>query len=251
MKRFSYTAVDINKKKMKGQFVANDEEHLRSLLSTQDLFLVKCKEIKRSTPNQFFSLGGSVKLKDIAVFCNQFSSMFACGMEIDQILETLLYQPFPSLFKSIIQELLMDVRSGVFLSDAMKKHKKVFAEFMVSMVSVGEASGQLDSVFRKLTEYYNNKILIRSKIISACIYPVMLIVMGIGILALVMLYIMPQFRNVFLELNLELPRITVILFDISDFFNNYWKELLLGLGGVVLIIVALNFTKKANSCFTL
>lgn len=122
---------------------------------------------------------------------------------------------------------------------------------MVSMVSVGEASGQLDSVFRKLTEYYNNKILIRSKIISACIYPVMLIVMGIGILALVMLYIMPQFRNVFLELNLELPRITVILFDISDFFNNYWKELLLGLGGVVLIIVALNFTKKANSCFTL
>lgn len=50
MKRFSYTAVDINKKKMKGQFVANDEEHLRSLLSTQDLFLVKCKEIKRSTP---------------------------------------------------------------------------------------------------------------------------------------------------------------------------------------------------------
>ncbi len=249
MKRFSYTAVDINKKKMKGQFVANDEEHLRSLLSTQDLFLVKCKEIKRSTPNQFFSLGGSVKLKDIAVFCNQFSSMFACGMEIDQILETLLYQPFPSLFKSIIQELLMDVRSGVFLSDAMKKHKKVFAEFMVSMVSVGEASGQLDSVFRKLTEYYNNKILIRSKIISACIYPVMLIVMGIGILALVMLYIMPQFRNVFLELNLELPRITVILFDISDFFNNYWKELLLGLGGVVLIIVALNFTKKGKLMF--
>lgn len=246
MKRYSYTAVDVNKKKTKGQFVASDEEHLKALLSSQDLFLVTCKEIKKSTPNSFFSISGSVKLKDISVFCSQFSSMFACGMEIDQILETLLYQPFPSVFKTIIQTLLMDVRGGIFLSDAMKKHPKIFPEFMVSMVSVGEASGNMDSVFRKLAEYYDNKILVKAKIINACTYPIILLTMGVGILLLVLLFIMPQFREVFSDLNLELPTITIVLFDMSDFFKAYWMELFIGIIAIVLLIALFGKTKKGK-----
>ncbi|MEG1710757.1 MAG: type II secretion system F family protein [Clostridia bacterium] len=249
MYRYSYKAVDIDNKKSHGQYLANNEEHLKALLDDEELFLVSAKQMKNTTPNSFFTLSGRVKMKDIAVFCKQFANMFSSGIEIVEVLSLLSTQPYPQMFKLVIQTVLMDVNSGMFLSDAMRKHKKIFPEFFVSMVAVGEASGKLDDIFQKMAVYYENQIVVHAKLVSAAIYPIFLIFMTFGIIGIVSAFVVPQFQKVFAELNLELPVITQMLFDFTELVKKNWMYILIGIVSFIGIIFLVKRTKKGKYFF--
>ena len=250
MERYSYVAVDSHKKRIRGQILAQDEKQLSDLLFNLDLYLVSCKKLKTTTPNSFFTLSGSIKIKDIAVFCKQFGTMINSGVSIVETLESLSVQPaYPQMMRLTLQQVLGDVTSGLLLSEAMSKHKKIFPEFFLSMISVGEASGKLYTVFLNMGDYYDNQVRIKSKMISAISYPVFLLVMTIGVVAIISFVVVPQFQKVFAELGQELPQITQIVFDFAEFVKNNWMVIVLVVFGVIITIIALKRTKKGKYFF--
>ena len=246
MKRFSYTAVDSQKRKTRGQFIAADEDQLRKMLSDQDLFLVKAKELKSTTPNTFFTLSGSVGIKDIAVFCSQFASMFSSGIDVVETLETLVNQPYPQLFRLTLQEVLLDVNSGLLLSEAMGKHKKIFPEFFISMISIGEHSGKLDDIFKNMADYYDNQIKVKAKFVGAITYPIVLLGLTFIVVFVISFLVIPKFQEVFSDLGQELPPITQLVFNFAEWVKRDWKVILLVIFGTIILIVGGRKTKKGK-----
>lgn len=250
MPTYKYVAVNMQKKKYKGIFIAEDENDLAVQLIKQNLFLVSASVYKEGTPSAFFTLGtGKVKLSELTTFCRQFSIMLTTGMQLLDCIDNLKQQPFTAYFKSILQVVSEDVRSGKMLSEALDKHKKVFPDFFRSMVHVGEASGKLDKVFISLADYYESTSTIKRKVKSALSYPIMLAIMTVGIVILMLAFIVPTFRETLSTMDVEPEGITLVVYNISDFLLLWWPILLLGVIIVVGGLFIFSKTKTGRKTF--
>lgn len=239
MQKYRYTAVNLQKQKIKGTFIANDEHDLAAQLAKQSLYLISAKPYTNDTPSAFFTLsvGSSVSLAELTTFCRQFSIMQNTGIPILDCLDILRNQPYSAYFRKLLQVVYEDVKSGMLLSDALDKHKKVFPHFFRSMVRVGELSGKMEMVFSSLADYYESDTAIKGKVKSALSYPMMLLVMTVGVVILMMLVVVPTFREAMAQMDVEITGITKTVYDMSDFLLNYWNILLLGVVVVALIVI--------------
>ena len=244
MKKFKYIAYNLDHKKYTGFYFANDEQHLRTLLSQQQLFLISCKEVSDKSPSAFFSLSGKVKMKEITYFCRQLAIMINSSIELINCLEILKNQVFSKYFKQILERVYEDVQTGMLLSEAMSKHKKVFPEFLRNMVYVGEMSSSLEKVLDNIAEYYESEMRTKSKIKSALVYPITLAVLTVAILALMMILVVPTFRNSLGSMEIDMPALTMAIFNISDFVTQNFLTLF---GGIIGFIVLIKLLGKTNS----
>ncbi len=246
MQKYKYIAVNLQKQKIKGTFIANDEHDLAAQLAKQSLYLISAKAYTNDTPSAFFTLsvGSSVSLAELTTFCRQFSIMQNTGIPILDCLDILRNQHYTAYFRKLLQVVYEDVKSGLLLSDALDKHKKVFPHFFRSMVRVGEMSGKMELVFASLANYYESDTAIKSKVRSALSYPMMLLAMTVGVVILMMLVVVPTFRTSMSQMNVEITGITKVVYDLSDFLLNYWKVMLLG---IVLVVVILILIKRTES----
>lgn len=250
MNKYKYTAVNLDKQKIKGTFIAKDEKDLGEQLAKQGLYLISASLYTGNTPSAFFTLGtGKVTIAELTVFCRQFAIMLNTNIPILDCLDILKNQPYTGYFKKILEVVYDDVKSGILLSAALEKHGRVFPDFFKSMISVGEKSGKLDIVFVSLADYYEKDTAIKRKAKSAMSYPLMLLGMTVGILILMFALVIPTFRETLADMDVEITGVTKVVYDIHDFFINWWKILLVGLilivGG---IIVALR-TEKGKYAF--
>lgn len=241
MPTYKYVAVNLQKKKYKGIFIAEDEQDLALQLTKQNLYLVSSKVYKGGTPSAFFTLGtGKVKLSELTTFCRQFSIMLNTGIPLLECIEILKQQPYSTYFKSILQVICEDVKGGAMLSEAIDKHKKIFPDFFRSMVHVGEASGKLDTVFVSLADYYESDAAIKRKVKSALAYPMILAMMTVGIVIIMLAFVVPTFRETLSSLELEPEGITLIVYNISDFLLEWWQILIAAIiiiaGGIFLFM---------------
>ena len=244
MKKFKYTAYNLDHKKYTGFYFANDEQHLRTLLSAQQLFLISCKEVSDRGPSAFFSLTGKVKMKELTYFCRQLAIMINSSIELINCLEILKNQVFSKYFKQILDRVYEDVQTGMLLSEAMAKHKKVFPEFLRNMVYVGEMSSSLEKVLDNIAEYYESEMRTKSKIKSALVYPITLAILTVAILALMMILVVPTFRNSLGSMEIEMPALTMAIFNISDFVTQNFLTLF---GGIIGFILLMKLFGKTNS----
>ena len=229
MPTYKYVAVNLQKKKYKGLYIAEDEKDLAQQLTKQHLYLVSATVYKGGTPSAFFTLGtGKVQLSELTTFCRQFSIMISTGIPLLECIECLKSQPYSAYFKSILQVISEDVKGGAMLSAALEKHKKVFPSFFRSMVYVGEASGKLDTVFVSLADYYESDASIKRKVRGALAYPMMLGGMTVAIVILMLAFVIPTFKKTLAQMNVVPEGITKAVYDISDFLIAYWNLLLLG-----------------------
>ncbi len=249
MKKYKYEAVNINKKKFTGTFLAENERDLASQLAKQNLYLISAKVTSDEVRPSFFSVGGRVKMVDLTAFCRQFSIMLNSGMSIVQTLDVLKAQDYDRFFKSILESVYEDVKTGVMLSDALAKHKKVFPNFFKSMIKVGEASGKLDVVMVSLADYYDNDAALKKKTKGALAYPIMLLMMTIGIVILMMLFVVPTFKDTLNDMNVEMPPLTQAIADLSDFIKLEWKKILVVIGSLVALIFLYSRTEKGKYTF--
>lgn len=253
MQKFKYTAVDINKQKFTGIFMAQDERDLAVQLAKQNLYLVSSSSYSGGTPkSSFFSLSlssGKVKMSEITTFCRQYAIMINSGMSILACIDSLRKQAFSSFFKGILDVVYEDVKGGVMLSEALNKHKKVFPDFFRSMIKVGEVSGKLDLVFNSLADYYETDARIKKRVKSALSYPIMLAVLMVGIVVLMLLYIVPTFRESLSSLEVPVEGITKIVYDISDALLANWKSALLFIVAIVGIFWLIGLTEKGKYFF--
>ena len=251
MQKFKYTAVNLQKQKIKGTFIANDENDLAAQLAKQSLFLISCKAYTNDTPSAFFTLsvGSSVSTAELTNFCRQFSIMQNTGISILDCLDILRNQHFSAYFRNLLQVIYEDVKSGLLLSDALDKHKKVFPHFFRSMVRVGELSGKMELVFGSLADYYESEKAIKAKVKSALSYPMMLLAMTVGVVILMMLVVVPTFREAMAQMDVEITGITKIVYDLSDFMLSYWLVMLAGVITVGLIIFLIGRTESGAFFF--
>ncbi|MBQ9481621.1 MAG: type II secretion system F family protein [Clostridia bacterium] len=239
MRKYKYTAVNVEKKKFIGSFVAENEEHLRQQLAQQNLYLISCKPIKNETPNPFFSLSGKIEIKELTTFCRQFAIMLNAGISILESLNQLKQQKFTGYFKSLLYIVYDDVKVGLLLSQAMEKHKKIFPEFFRSMIYVGEVSGNLEQVLISLADYYDNEIVLKKKIKGALSYPIIMGIMLVGVVSLMLLFIVPKFQDTLSKMEIdenEYNVITKVIFVMSEWLIANGLKLVYTVVGVVAVI---------------
>lgn len=253
MPTYKYVAVNMQKKKYKGIFIADDMDDLAVQLTKQNLYLVSASVYKGGTPSAFFTLGtGKVSLSDLTTFCRQFSIMITTGIPLLDCINGLKQQPYSGYFKSILQVISEDVKGGMMLSESLDKHKKVFPDFFRSMVHVGEASGNLDDVFVSLADYYEKDAAVKRKIKGAMAYPMMLAGMTVGIVVLMLAFVVPTFRETLAQLGVEPEGLTLAIYNISDFLLQWWQiivMLVIIIGGGLYLFLRTDIGKKALDVF--
>lgn len=245
MQKYKYTAVNLQNQKFKGVFIAEDENDLATQLARQGLYLLSSAPYKGDV--SFFTLGSAkVTLNDLTTFCRQFAIMLDTGIPILDCLDILRNQHYGAYLRNLLQIIYEDVKGGVLLSAALEKHPKTFPIFFRSMIHVGERSGKLEIVLNSLADYYEKDAAIKRKVKSAMSYPMMLLGMTVGIVILMMLLVVPTFRDAMSSLDVDPEGITKAVYDLSDFFLANWMFLLLGVIVVVLLFFLLLRLEKGK-----
>ncbi|MCX6558577.1 MAG: type II secretion system F family protein [Candidatus Aminicenantes bacterium] len=192
---------------------------------------VERKKLKFNIP----LIGGSkrVSLRTIAVFNRQLSVMFNAGLPITQALAILGQQQKNKYFQSVLIEVRKDVEGGANLSNAMKKHPKVFNELYTSMVQAGEASGNLDTILLRLSQYIENITKLVGKVKAAMAYPIGVLLIAFSLTAVILWKVVPVFADMFSQLGAELPLPTQIVIGASDFLKSNFFLLAIGIAGLI------------------
>jgi type IV pilus assembly protein PilC len=194
-----------------------------------------------------FSFGATrpgVRRKDETVlFTRQLATMIGAGIPMLESLEILREQAESRQFAMLLDCVINDVRSGQDLSSSFSRHPKVFSDVYVSMIKAGEASGQIDDILERLADYMEATQRLKRDIKSAMTYPVVSLVMIMGITAFLMMGIVPKFKEVFSSLDVALPALTKGVLACSDFAQEQWPLLL---GGFILSIFGLSVYKRTD-----
>ncbi len=173
----------------------------------------------------------------MVVFTRQLSTMISSGIPLVEAIEILSEQTANQGFRAVLDEVASDVRSGKDMSQALSRFPKIFPDIYTNMVKAGEASGQLDIVLTRLAEYQEAAEKLKNEIKSAMTYPVVSLVMVLGITLFLLVFIIPKFKDMFFSLNVELPAITKGLLATSVFLKAYFLYWSAGLAvGVVLLV---------------
>lgn len=239
--KFKYEAKDAGGKVVKGAVTADSQADAVADLRRRNLTPVEVT--KAGGFGSWFGGGGGKKQKkrgvakkssvrkgELEVFTRQLSTMLGAGIPMLEALEILADQAESPGFAFCLDKVVSDIRSGSDLSKALEPHKRVFSHIYVSMIRAGEVSGQIDIILTRLAEYLEAAAHLRSEIKSAMTYPVISLVLVIGIASFLMIGIVPSFKPVFESLEVELPGLTVFIMDIAFFMRDYWYLIFGGMG---------------------
>ncbi len=246
MKKFVYVAKDLEGKKVSGTYIADSEEYVRQNLAKQDLFIVSIKAMSNSAPSTFFTLTGKVGVKELTSFSKQFSILISSGISIVESLTILKEQSYSSLLKKTLEKVIDDLYAGLMLSESMKKYPKVFPHFFTSMVYVGETSGNLDKVLVSVANYYTRDQKNRHKLRSALAYPIVISFLMIAVFVVMLHFVIPTFVSSFAKMDIELPAMTVFLFNLSKFMQSYWQIIVLSILAIVGLAYIYGKTEKGR-----
>ena len=247
---YSYVAMNEQRQRVKGKFIAENETELASALAKQNLYLVSSTVYKDATSSSSFKVtSGKVPVKELTGFCRQFAIMLTAGITVVDCLEILKRQQYSYSFKTVLQAIYDDVKSGDMLSAALDKRNKIFPTFFVSMVHVGEASGKLETVFVSLADYYEFDASIKRKTKSALAYPMMLLGLTVAIVILMLAFVVPTFKDTMQNLNVEVEGFTKTVYDISDYLTANWKKLIITI--LIIAIVLIVFFMTSAGRYTL
>jgi type IV pilus assembly protein PilC len=228
-----------------GERVADNREALRQILRREQVTLTSVKEKGREIA--FPKIGGrkKVKSKDLSVFTRQFSVMIDAGLPLVQCLEILAQQQENKYFQQILMQVRQDVEEGSTLAAAMARHPKVFDQLYSNMVEAGETGGILDIILQRLSTFIEKIVKLKRDVISAMIYPTAVILLAIVAVAVIMVVVIPQFKNIFLGLlgpGEQLPLPTRIVVGISNFLAG-WGGLVI-LAVIIAVVLAVRFYYK-------
>ena len=222
--KFDYQVRDKGGKLVSGQLEAENRDAVAKKLGTMGYVPIRIDQVKTDGMNKEIQIPGMnrVKLKDLAIFSRQFSTMISSGLSLIRALSILAEQTENKKLAVTINEVRQRVEAGMSLSQAMAEHPKVFSNLYVAMVRAGEAAGMLDLVLLRVADMYEKDVALRSKIKSAMTYPVIVFILAILLTTVMLIFIVPVFAGMFDDLGGELPLLTRILVILSDFVTSIW-----------------------------
>lgn len=219
---FEYAVRDRTGSIVTGKIEADSPAAVASKLKSMGYAPVKISQVKSGGLSMEIKLpkvGSKVKLKELAVFSRQFSTMINAGLSMLRALSILEEQQPNKAFASILTEVRLEVESGSALSVSMAKHPDIFPPLMVNMIKAGEVGGFLDKVLTQIADNYEAEVALRGKVKSAMTYPVVVLIMAILMTIGMLLFIVPTFAGLFTSLGGQLPAPTQILVSLSDFLK--------------------------------
>ncbi len=233
MATFTYEALDAAGKPRKGELDAGSNEEAIQKIKGQGYFPTSVREqkaknaagaqdrsestIKKKKKKGEFTISiGGVKQKVLTQFTRQLSTLQDAGLSLLRSLQVLEQQQRPGLMKNIIGNVAEEVEGGSTLSDAMAKNPKAFDRLYVKMVAAGEIGGVLDVILQRLADFMEKAERLKRKIIGAMIYPAVVITVAVGIVSAIMVFVIPKFKDIFEDFDIELPGLTLFLIDAAN-----------------------------------
>ena len=219
----------------KGEQDAPDEAALRNQLRRRGYRDIKVKKKPKDLLEYIPFFQQRVKEKEVVIFARQFSTMISAGLPIIQCLGMLASQEKNKAFAKVIQTIKEDIEGGSTLTDAMKKHPKIFDDLFVNLIAAGEAGGILDTILQRLSTYMEKSMKLKSRVKGAMTYPASVLFISIAVVVLLLLKVIPVFQKMFEGMGKALPAPTQFLVNASQFTQDYFLYML---GGMVLLVVA-------------
>lgn len=233
MTNYKYRAVSENGQIIEGYYEAQSETEVLSMLKNNSYFPMNVEEELATDIKDTELFSKKITKKDLAIFCRQFYTMLNAGIGVVQVLDILEKQTENKTFKKNIGVVYEDVQKGMSLSEAMRRHEKVFPSLLINMVEAGEVSGNLDSIMERMAVHFEKEYNIENKVRGALIYPIVLSIVSIAVVVFLLTGVMPTFISMFEDSGTILPGPTIALLAISNWLTEYWYLFI----GIILILI--------------
>ncbi len=187
-----------------------------------------------------------VTTKDIVIFTRQFATMIDAGLPLVQCLEILASQQENRTFKKVLTAVKTDVEGGSTFADALRNHPKVFDHLFVNLVHAGETGGILDTILRRLAVFLEKSEALKRKVKGAMIYPAVVITIAMAVVAILLIFVIPVFAQMFEGAGQKLPAPTLFVMNLSTFVQNYIVYIIIIMGAIIFAYRKFYATKKGR-----
>jgi type IV pilus assembly protein PilC len=244
---YAWEGMDKAGKRVKGELSSQSEALAKAALRRQGINPLKVKK----KPKPMFGGGGNTKItpKDITVFSRQLATMMSSGVPLVQAFEIVGRGHENAGMQELILGIKADVEAGNNLTDALRKRPLQFNELYCNLVEAGEHAGILEAILHKLATYMEKTEALKSKIKSALFYPAAVIAMAAIVVSILMIFVIPQFADLFSGFGADLPALTQLLVDTSDFFVAWWWAIFGVTGGAIFGSLEIKKRSKAVQQF--
>jgi type IV pilus assembly protein PilC len=223
---YSWEGRDKTGKTVKGELRAGSETVVRSTLRRQGIQVTKVKR-------QRTGMGGKITEKDIALFTRQLATMMKAGVPLLQSFDIVGKGHSNPAVSKLLMDIKGEVETGNSLTTAFRKYPLYFDALFCNLVQAGEQAGILDSLLDRLATYKEKIMAIKGKIKSALFYPISILVVAFIITAVIMIFVIPAFKDLFQSFGADLPGPTIFVMNVSDFFVAYWYLIFGSIGGAI------------------
>jgi type IV pilus assembly protein PilC len=239
---FAWEGVDRRGARLKGETRAQNLTVVRAELRRQGVNPTKVR--KKAEP--LLGMKRKIRTADIAVFSRQLATMMAAGVPLVQSFDIVGRGHDNPSMQDLILSIKADIESGTALAEALSKHPLYFDDLFCSLVAAGEQAGVLDVLLDKIATYKEKTESIKGKVKKALFYPTAVIGVAVIVTVVIMLFVIPQFKELFTSFGADLPAFTLLVISISDFMRDYWWAIALGLAAFAVMVKNL-FQRSARS----
>lgn len=254
MPKYAYKALNKEGKEVFGVVQAESQALAINDVRSLGLFPTQVREARKSDErrarkekkglNELYF--GGVKTKQIVVMTRQLATLIDAGLPLLRSLNVLIAQLKPSKLRDILREIATDIQSGSTFAEALGKHPKAFDRLYVNMVRAGEVGGMLEVVLNRLALFMERRAALIRRVRGAMIYPIAVLLIAAGIVAFLLVKVVPVFAEIFVEFNADLPAPTKFLIACGDFMVYSWWKLVVGLNAIIITVKLLRKSKAFN-----
>lgn len=222
MKEFIYTAVDNDGVPQTGQIKALNKTQAAISLRSRNFIVTKLDEETKTSIGDIITRFRGVPGQEKIIFTRQLGTMIGAGLPINQALRVLGAQTSNNYFAKVIDDVAIQVDGGASLFEALSAHEKVFGRLYTSLIKAGEASGNLENIFSRLADTLEAEGNFKGKVKGAMVYPIIIVIVMIGVLMVMFLFVVPRLAALYKDLNADLPFVTQLLINFSEASVKYW-----------------------------
>ncbi|MFM8999501.1 MAG: type II secretion system F family protein [Actinomycetota bacterium] len=231
---FAYKVRDRKGKIVSGTIDGEDQKAVAIRLREMGMTPINVTRANTGLKTEIVLRPGHVDGKDLAVFCRQFATMVGAGLPVLRAIGALTDQTSSKELAKVLRAIRVDVEAGASLTEAMRKHPKTFGNLFVAMIRTGETTGMLSEVLMQMADQLEAEVTLRGKVKSAMTYPIAVVGLVVVILIAMLLFVVPQFKSIYDELNAELPAPTLALLGLSSLFQKFWYVFAIAVAGAVI-----------------
>ncbi|MGN6103888.1 MAG: type II secretion system F family protein [Kofleriaceae bacterium] len=248
MAKFQWEATTRGGEAKRGAMEAESADIVETRLRNDGLIVTR---VRREARQINITIGSGVSPKDLQIFTRQLATMIDAGLPLVQCLDILAAQTPNKIFARILSQVKSAVEQGSTFSDALRRHPKVFDELYVNLVAAGEVGGILDTILNRLALYIEKAVKLRGQIKSAMFYPVGILVVAIGVIAVMLVKVIPTFENMYGQMgpDAKLPGATKFVIDLSHGFIDRWYLYVGSLAALIIGVTAMRRTDQGKELF--